>query len=154
MIRIASRLGALGLAVTLAVALQGCSSSSNNSNVNNNGQCLLPSNVSVQLVYPATNSSGNSTTPNVAIATNNPLPASWNVVLIPSIGTAVFNATIQPTSPPFPSPNQAPSFSNPLYYVSSYVSSFALPRGAAITVQVNDSSSNCAPGVTIGGFFT
>lgn len=154
MIRIARRLGAFGVAATLALALQGCGGGSSSSNVGNNGQCNLPSGVSVGLVYPATNTTGNSTAPNVVIATNNPLPASWNVVLIPSFGSAVFNATIQPTSPPFPSPNQAPPFSNPIFYVSSYVSQFALPAGSSISVQLNDTSSNCAPGVFIGGFGT
>jgi len=150
MTRIARRLGTFGLAATLAVALQGCNSGSSSNNIT---QCTLPTGISAALVYPAPNTTGNN--PNVGqvvVATNGTISTSWNVILIPTFGAALFGSTIQLTSPPFPTPNQVPSFPNPTYYNSLFSSS--LPSGTSVAVQLNDTSSSCSPGVTIGLFGT
>jgi hypothetical protein len=162
MIRIA--IGVIA-AAALGVALTGC----NNNNNLTFPNCSVPAGMQYSLVYPAPNSTGNSTTVSqVIVATSGPLPAQWqqgagwDVVLgyppgggYP--GSDVGNGFVS-TAPPFPTPNTTPPFSNPSYWSSSisYAANAnpSLPPGTQIGVYLNNLNTNCTPSVLVGSFST
>jgi len=147
-------------AAILALLLAGCGGTNYGTNAFVS-PCVLPSNVTATaLVYPAPNSTGNtSSLSQVIVATNGTLPSSWDVVLtfpFTSVyGSQRFGGTITSVTPPFPSPNQLPTFASPTYYTSGFNNvTQPLPPGTVITATLNDTASNCSPGVTVASFST
>jgi hypothetical protein len=145
-----ARLCILALCTAVGLALPGCNSGSSNS-FNNGPPCALPANAQVALVYPAPGSTGNTTLlGQVIVASTATLPSTFDVVLTyaPSsvYGRGQYGGYIAVTTPPFPTPNTIPSFTNPIYYSSAFNSTAQqLPPGQVITANYNDIASNCTP---------
>ncbi|MDQ2681614.1 MAG: hypothetical protein M3Y21_11460 [Candidatus Eremiobacteraeota bacterium] len=143
-------LSAIGLTV-IALTLSACGGNGNTTP--NQPPCGSPAGTTVALVYPAPGSTGITTNPGqVIIGSTTALPASWNVVLAASPGN-IAGGTVATTTPPFPTPNQTPSFPNPQYQSSS-IASGALQGNVLYTAFINDTSSNCTPSVSVGSFHT
>ena len=143
------------LALAAIVSLAACNSN-NNTPPAPGPTCSPPPGVQSALVYPAP---GSTAIPDafgqVIIGSTAALPSSWDVVLTtalsPSSVGGVHGGTFQSASPPFPTPNATPSFSNPVYQSSSFSGTFP---GEVVQVYLNDTSSNCTPAGPIGSFTT
>ena len=151
MVRVRAYLDVVTFASVLALGVSGCSATPATYTF---PTCALPNGIQASLVYPQPNSTKNSTNiTQVIIATSAALPSTWAVVLVyPPNSTN--GGAIQPAQPPFPTPNQTPSFSNPVYYSSAFSGQGAVPANQSITVTLKDTSSNCAPNATLGVFGT
>ena len=152
----ASRFGVLGFFLSIATLLTaGCNSGNTVSPTTS--PCVLPAGIQATLVYPAPNSTHNSTSlPQIYVATSSALPVSWDVELLFPGGSAYLGGTVQSVSyASIPTPNQTPSFSNPIYYSSAFNNVIQpIPSGTTITATLNDTSSSCFPGVTLANFST
>jgi hypothetical protein len=86
------------------------------------------------------------------IATNAVFPSSYDAIVSGNIGgvaqQVAFGALIGTT---LPSGSKPPSFSNPIYYASTNPG-VTFDARSAISVALNDTSSNCTPGAPIGTF--
>jgi hypothetical protein len=116
--------------------------------------CSPPAGTQSALVYPAP---GATAVPDnvgqIIIGSTAALPSSWNVVVTTAIHpTGVGGGTFQTATPPFPTPNATPSFSNPQYQSSSFAG--ATFPGEVVTVFLNDTSTNCTPAGPLGSFTT
>jgi hypothetical protein len=154
-----------GVAAVLAAIVAGCGGNSVTV-----AACSTPAGMQASLIYPAPGSTGiPDNVSQVIIATNSTLPSDWQVgygwnVLLAyaysgAYGSGHYGAEFVAASPsPLPSPAATPGFAGPYQYWSSTipyggVSAIPnLPPATAITVELNDSNSNCYPGVAIGGF--
>lgn len=141
-------------AVAAAAALAACNSSSNpNPNPTLGPTCVLPSGTQTALVYPAPGSTlVNDSNGQIVIGSTTALPSNWQIVITDAVfpnGLAL--SPLQSASPPFPNPNQTPSFANPQYQTASTGAPFASSQ--VVTVYVNNTSSNCSP-LQIGTFST
>ena len=89
----------------------------------------------------------------VVIGASPALPGSWNVVLRTVLSPGgVGGATFTSATPPFPAPNQTPTFANPVYQASSFAG--ATFPGEVVDVFLNNTASNCTPLGPIGSFTT
>jgi len=142
---------AVALAALLgAGVLAGCNSSSSTP-----GGCGAPTG-KVALVYPAPGSTGipdNFT--GVIFGSTNGLGGNYQALLQASTlpaGSFIGLGTVVTASLPLPTPNQVPSFSNPIYQISSFAGQNPLTAATTYQVYLNDSGSDCNP--TYQGSFT
>ena len=119
------------------------------------GPCGSPAGVSqTVLVYPAPGATAvPDSIPLVIVGSTSAIPAGWSVAAVTNTGQGAIGTqfTVAPT--PLPSPNQTPSFANPVYQSSSVNASppFA---GTVVTVYLNNLNSSCVPSVPLGTFTT
>jgi hypothetical protein len=140
----------LAVAAT-AAALGACNSNSNTVP----GSCGSPSSVTqTVLVYPAP---GATAVPDafgqIVVGSTSALPTGWGLTVVNVLGQGVNGSAVQTAPTPLPTPNQTPTFANPVYQTSLMPSgtSFA---GSSIAVFLNNLNSNCTPSVQIGTFTT
>lgn len=144
-------------AAAALISLAACNINSNPAPPAPGPTCSPPAGVQSALVYPAP---GATAIPDafgqVIIGSTAALPSSWDVVLTTARSPAslggVHGGTFQSATPPFPTPNATPSFSNPVYQSSSF-SGGNFP-GEVVQVFLNDTSSNCTPAGPLGSFTT
>lgn len=129
------------------VALGGCNSTSSSTPA---VPCTVPSGP-IALVYPATGSTGiPDNFPGVVFATQSGLPFYYQAVLQAAQGGTPFPLAGMANAPsPLPSPNQLPTFTNPIYQLSSF--SGLLSPATNYTVYFNNGYSNCTA-VAVGSF--
>ena len=119
------------------------------------GSCGTPPGVSQSvLVYPAP---GATAVPDgltqVVVGSTSAIPSGWGVLLIaPATGLGVQSAPFGVAPTPLPTPNQTPTFANPVYQSATF--SALNISGSAITVYFNNLNSNCIPSALIGSFST
>jgi hypothetical protein len=100
----------------------------------------------VIVAYPAPSSTGiPDNFPGVIFASTHALFSSYQAIVVPngsSVGTPLFPVAM--FTPPLPTPNQTPSFANPIYQMSA-ANGYILPAASSISVYLNDLNSNCTP---------
>jgi hypothetical protein len=100
----------------------------------------------VIVAYPAPGSTGvPDNFPGIIFASTHALFSSYQAIVVPngsSIGTPL--APVAMFTPPLPTPNQTPSFANPIYQMSA-ANGYILPAATLINVYLNDLNSNCSP---------
>jgi hypothetical protein len=143
-----------------AVAVAACNSNNNPAPIPTPGPtCQPPNGTQTALVYPAPGATGVvDANGQVVIGSTAALPTNqsgqnWQIVIADAVFPAgiAMPGTLQPTSPPFPTPNATPSFANPQYQTQAFGSPFA--AGQTVNVYVNNSASNCSP-LSLGSFST
>jgi hypothetical protein len=134
-----------------AASLAAC----NGNNSSTPGGCGAPSG-KVALVYPAPNATGiPDNFPGVIFGASVGLGGNYQALLQPTtlpLGNFIGLGTVVTWSQPLPTPYQTPSFSNPLYQISSFAGQNPLSSGTTYEIFLNDSGSNCNP--TFQGQFT
>jgi hypothetical protein len=146
-----------------AMSLAGCNNGSSPSVTPTLGPtCTLPAGTQVALVYPAPGSTGVvDGNGEIVIGASPALPVNqsgenWDIWYSDAVTGGAF-ASLNPgtslttVAPPFPTPNQTPSFANPVYQEQSSGVQFAASQ--VVTVYVNNTASNCTP-LQIGTFST
>jgi hypothetical protein len=127
-----------------AAALAACNGGSSSSTP---GNCGAPTG-KVALVYPAPGSTGIADNfPGVIFGSTNGLGSNYQALLLPagSSQTLVL-APVAPAPTPLPTPNQVPSFANPVYQESSAAGvGITLAADTVYQVYLNDGGSNCSP---------
>ncbi len=130
-------------------------------NINNNPgppapgpTCSPPAGVQSELVYPAPGSTAiPDTFGQIIIGSTAALPSSWDVAVVTARSSnGLLGGTFQNATPPFPTPNATPSFSNPVYQSSSF--SGLTFQGEVVQVYLNNTAQNCTPLGPIGSFTT
>lgn len=144
------------------LALTGCNSGNNSPTPNPTlgPTCTLPSGVQTALVYPAPGSTvSSSSVTQIIIGSTAALDSTRYQIaitdaLFPPPNYVIPGQALQTATPPFPSPNQTPSFSNPQYQSTALNQPFAASQ--VVSVYINDSKSgnNCTPYGPIGSFTT
>jgi len=130
--------------------LAGC-----NGNSTSPGGCGAPSG-KVSLVYPAPNSTGiPDNFPGVIFGSTNGLGGNYQALLQPTTlayGNFIALGTVVTAPTPLPTPNQLPSFPNPIYQISSFAGQTPLTTQTTYQIYLNDSGTDCQP--TLQGSFT
>lgn len=101
----------------------------------------------VVVAYPAPNSTAipDNFAGVIFASSTQPLGSAYQALLLPNgSSSAISLLTVAMFSGPLPSPNQVPSFPNPIYQ-SSASGGFILPAATLVNVYLNDLNSNCAP---------
>jgi len=141
---------ALFVLLAAAAALAGC----NGNGSSTPGNCGAPSG-KVVLVYPAPNSVGiPDNFPGVIFGSTNGLGGNYQALLQPTtlpFGSFISLGTVVTAPTPLPTPNQIPSFANPLYQISSFAGQSPLTTATTYQVYLNDSGTDCNPSL-LGSF--
>lgn len=141
-----------GILAVVAIALAACNG---NSTPAAPGPCGTPPGVSqTVMVYPAPGATG---VPDgitqVVVGSTSSIPSGWAVTLIaPATDAGVQGNPFTAAPSPLPTPNQAPSFANPIYQTSTF--SPLDIAGSSIAVLLNNTTSNCIESQQIGSFTT
>lgn len=138
--------------IAAIAALAAC----NTSTVNNTpGPCGSPPGVSqTVLAYPAPGATGiPDSIPQVIVGSTSAIPSGWGVTVVSTVGQGVNGAPFTTAPTPLPTPNQIPSFANPVYQ-SSAVNASPGFAGSTVTVYLNNLNSSCLPSQSIGTFTT
>ena len=121
--------------------------------------CQPPNGTQTVLVYPAPSATGVvDSNGQVVIGSSAALPVgqsgqNWGIVIADAVfpaGVAMPGALAN-TNPPFPNPNQTPTFANPIYQTQAFGTAFA--SGQQVNVYVNNFASSCQP-LLLGSFKT
>ncbi len=141
-----------GTLAICGIALVACN---NNSGVSAPGPCGTPPGVSqTVMVYPAPGATGvpDSLT-QVIVGSTSAIPSGWGVTLIaPATGQGLQGGAFQTAPAPLPTPNQTPTFANPVYQTSTF--SALDVAGSSIAVYLNNLNSDCVESQQIGSFTT
>ena len=116
--------------------------------------CGTPSGVTQSvLVYPAP---GATSVPDafgqIVVGSTSSIPANWDVTIVNAFNSSANGNGFTAAPSPLPSPNQTPSFSNPVYQSSSFGTLSV--AGSTLAVYLNNLNSNCTPSAFIGSFTT
>lgn len=119
--------------------------------------CAPPAGMQYALVYPAPSSTAiPDNISQVIVGSSAAFPSTWDVTVV-TVNTAYpggLGGAFQPASPPFPTPNATPSFSNPVYQSSSLSGLGVFGSQEVVNVYLNDLGANCSPLGPIGSFTT
>ena len=118
------------------------------------GPCGTPPGVTQSvLVYPAP---GATSVPDafgqIVVGSTSSIPANWGVTIVNVFGASANGNGFTAAPSPLPTPNQTPSFSNPVYQSSSFGTLSV--ASTTLAVYLNDLNSSCTPSAFIGSFTT
>jgi len=138
------------------VALSNCSGGIGGSGGNQPAPvaCGTPPGVTqTVLVYPAP---GATSVPDafgqVIVRSTSAIPTNWGITVANIFGASANGNAFATAPSPLPTPNQTPTFANPVYQTSTFPNVSA--AGQTLVVFLNNLSSNCTPNVSIGSFTT
>ncbi|HEV3152327.1 MAG TPA: hypothetical protein VGZ02_00830 [Candidatus Baltobacteraceae bacterium] len=120
--------------------------------------CGSPPGVSqTVLVYPAPGATGvPDSIGQVIVASNaaisNSGPNTWDIELEDGLGNGFLGNAFAPAPSPLPTPNQQPTFANPVFQTSTFTN-VNIP-GETLAVVLNNTASSCTPSVQVGTFTT
>ncbi|HLX25767.1 MAG TPA: hypothetical protein VKR05_02140 [Candidatus Cybelea sp.] len=115
-----------------------------------------PSSNQLEVLYPAPGSKASPVLQNIFVSTKGQLPPNnqFNFFLVAG-NNSFFTSLFQGSSrSQIPKPHATPSYSNPIYYVTSLPPSAPLGTNQTVNIYWNDGGTGCTPHFLVSTFHT